>query len=149
MRTIAEKVAGLGRCEAIPQRFAVLTAAAEGRVIHLLKQPGDPVEPGCAVVELDSTIAEKNLKEKEAACDSQKATFELLQSLPRAEEQNSAKLAIEQAQVAVEKAQLQRGPLAAPAARVVKSPRPPCTRPSRPCGRPRCNRRRPSRSTKC
>ena len=24
-RTLAEKVAGLGRCEAIPQRFAVLT----------------------------------------------------------------------------------------------------------------------------
>ena len=45
-RTIADKVAGLGRCEAIPDRFAVLTAAAEGRVIHLLKQPGDPVEPG-------------------------------------------------------------------------------------------------------
>ncbi len=104
VRTIAEKVTGLGRCEAIPQRFAVLTAAAEGRVIHLLKQPGDHVEPGTAVVELDSTVAGKNLKEKEAACDSQKASFEVLQSLPRGEEQNSAKLAIEQAQVAVEKA---------------------------------------------
>ena len=73
-------------------------------MIHLLKQPGDPVEPGCAVVELDSTIAGKNLKEKEAARDSQKASLEVLQSLPRTEEQNSAKLAIEQAQVAVEKA---------------------------------------------
>ncbi len=103
-RTIADKVTGLGRCEAIPDRFAVLTAAAEGRVVRLLKQPGDAVERGCAVVELDGTIAGKNLKEKEAACDSQKASFEVLQSLPRAEEQNSAKLAIEQAQVAVEKA---------------------------------------------
>jgi multidrug efflux pump subunit AcrA (membrane-fusion protein) len=104
MRTIADKVTGLGRCEALPQRFAVLTAAAEGRVIHLLKQPGDSVEAGCAIVELDSTIAGKNLKEKEAAFDSQKASLEVLQSLPRAEEQNSAKLAIEQAKVAVEKA---------------------------------------------
>lgn len=103
-RTLADKVTGLGHCEAIPERFAVLTAAAEGRVIHLLKQPGDPVESGCAVVELDSTIAAKNLREKEAACDSQKASLAVLESLPRAEEQNSAKLAIEQAQVAVEKA---------------------------------------------
>ena len=47
-----------------------------------------------------------NLKEKVVACDSQKAALELLQSLPRVEEQNSAKLAIEQADVAVEKARL-------------------------------------------
>ena len=84
-RTIAETVAGLGRCEAIPDRFALLTAAAEGRVIHLLKQTGDPVEAGCAVVDLDSTIAGRNLKEKEAARDSQKASLEVLQSLPRSD----------------------------------------------------------------
>jgi multidrug efflux system membrane fusion protein len=105
VRTIADKVMGLGRCEAIPDRFAVLTAAVEGRVIRLCKQTGDVVDAGTAIVELDSTIAGKNLKEKEAARDSQKATLELLQSLPRAEEQNNAKLAIEQAQLAVEKAQ--------------------------------------------
>jgi multidrug efflux pump subunit AcrA (membrane-fusion protein) len=103
-RTIAEKVTGLGHCEAIPERFAVLTAAAEGRVIHLLKQPGDLVEPGSVIVELDSTIAGKNLKEKEAARDSLQASLAVLESLPRAEEQNSAKLAIELAAVAVEKA---------------------------------------------
>jgi len=103
-RTIADKVAGLGRCEAIPQWFAALTATAEGKVIHLLKQPGDHLEAGAAIVELDSTIAGKNLKEKEAARDSLKASLALLESLPRAEEQNSAKLAIEQAQVTVEKA---------------------------------------------
>ncbi len=103
-RTIADRVTGLGRCEAIPDRFAVLTAAIEGRVTRLLKQPGDTVEAGCAIVELDSTVAEKNLKEKEAARNSQKASLDVLESLPRAEEQKSAKLAIDQAQVAVEKA---------------------------------------------
>ena len=103
-RTIAETVTGLGRCEAIPDRFAVLTAATEGRVTRLLKQPGESVEAGAPVVELDSTIAAKNLKEKEAACDSQKASLEVLQSLPRNEEQISAKLAIEQALELVEKA---------------------------------------------
>jgi multidrug efflux pump subunit AcrA (membrane-fusion protein) len=104
LRKIADKVSGLGRCEAIPDRFAVLAAAAEGRVVRLFKQPGDVVEAGTAVVELDSTLARKNLKEKEAARDSLKASLALLESLPRAAEQNSAKLAIEQAEVAVEKA---------------------------------------------
>ncbi len=58
-QTIAETVTGLGRCEALPDQFAVLTAAAEGRVIRLLKQPGDSVGAGAAVVELDSTLADK------------------------------------------------------------------------------------------
>ena len=106
VRTIKEKVTGLGRCEALPDRLAVLTATAEGRVIRLLKQPGDAIEAGAAIVELDATVATMNLKEKVVACDSQKAALELLQSLPRVEEQNSAKLAIEQADVAVEKARL-------------------------------------------
>jgi multidrug efflux pump subunit AcrA (membrane-fusion protein) len=106
IRSIADKVAGLGRCEAIPDRFAVLTAAVEGRVVHLLKQPGDNVQPGDAIVELDRTIADKNCQEKQAARDSQQASLDLLLTLPRAEEQNSAKLAIEQAEVAVEKARV-------------------------------------------
>ena len=75
-RTIAEKVTGWGIARQFRDRFAVLTAATKGRVVHLLKQPGDSVEPGCAIVELDSTVAGKNLKEKEAARDSQKASFD-------------------------------------------------------------------------
>ena len=88
-RTIAEKVSGLGRCEAIPDRFAVLTAAAEGRVVHLPKQPGAEVKAGEAVVELDTTIAARNLTEKEAARDFQKV---------------SLRATIDQAQLAVDKA---------------------------------------------
>ena len=91
-------------CEATADRFALLTAAAEGRVVRLLRLQGDAVEAGSAIVELDSTIAVKNMNEKIAACDSQKASLAVLESLPRTEEQNNAKLAIEQADVAVEKA---------------------------------------------
>jgi RND family efflux transporter MFP subunit len=86
-RTLAEKVTGLGRCEAVPEHFAVLTAAAEGRVIGLLKRPGDEVKRGDAVVQLDSTVAERSLVEKQRALESQK-------------------LAIDQAEVALKKARL-------------------------------------------
>jgi RND family efflux transporter MFP subunit len=84
-RTLAERVTGLGRCEASPQHFAMLTAAAEGRVVDLLKRPGDVVKAGDAIVQLDATIAEKGLVEKQRALDMQK-------------------LAIDQAEVALKKA---------------------------------------------
>lgn len=86
-RVLAEKVTGLGRCEAVPEHFAQLTAAAEGRVIGLLKRPGDAVRRGDAIVQLDATVAERNLVEKQRALEAQK-------------------LAIDQADVALKKAQL-------------------------------------------
>ena len=86
-RMMAERVTGLGRCEAVPEHFAVLTAAAEGRVVGLLKRPGEAVKAGEAIVQLDATIAEKGLVEKERALESQK-------------------LAIDQAELAFKKAQL-------------------------------------------
>ncbi len=75
-RELAEKVTGLGRCEAVPEHFAVLTAAAEGRVIGLLKRPGEEVKPGDAIVQLDSTVAERNLIEKQRALESQKLAID-------------------------------------------------------------------------
>jgi RND family efflux transporter MFP subunit len=86
-RTLSEKVTGLGRCEASPLHFAMLTAAAEGRVIDLLKRPGDYVKTGEPIVQLDATVAEKGLVEKQRALDLQK-------------------LAIDQAEVALKKAKL-------------------------------------------
>ena len=103
-RPITESVTGLGRCEALPERLAVLTAAVEGRVVRLLAQLGAAVEPGQAVVQLDPVIAQANLEEKKTARDAQEASLRLLESLPRPEEQNNAKLAIEQARLAVDKA---------------------------------------------
>ncbi|MGD0896427.1 MAG: efflux RND transporter periplasmic adaptor subunit [Thermoguttaceae bacterium] len=106
LRELVDAVHGLGRCEALPGRAAVLTAAVEGRVAQLPIQPGNLVTAGQAIVQLDPTVAQANLDEKKATRDSQEASLRLLESLPRIEEQQSAKLAIEQARVAVEKARL-------------------------------------------
>ncbi len=85
-RTLAEKVTGLGRCEAEPGHFAALTAATEGRVVGLLKRPGDKVQAGDAIVQLDTTVAQNSLIEKQRAAESQK-------------------LAVDQADMALQKAQ--------------------------------------------
>jgi RND family efflux transporter MFP subunit len=102
-RTIGESVAGLGRCEALPQHLALLTAAVEGRVVGLLAQPGDAVKAGQIIVQFDPAVAQANLEEKKAAVEAQLAALRLLESLPRPEEQNAAKLAIEQARLTVDK----------------------------------------------
>ena len=86
-RTLAERVTGLGRSEAVPEHFAALTAASEGRVVGLLKRPGEAVKSGEAILQLDATIAEKGLVEKQSALESQK-------------------LAIDQAELALKKAEL-------------------------------------------
>ena len=89
LRTIADQITGLGKCEAMPQHFA--SSPPPSKVQNpSFKQPGDAVQAGDAIVDLDSTLADKNLKEKESARDSLKASLELLESLPRPEEQNSA-----------------------------------------------------------
>ena len=75
-RVLAERVTGLGRCEAVPEHIAELTAAAEGRVIGLLKRPGDEVRRGTAIVQLDSTVAERNLIEKQRALEAQKLAID-------------------------------------------------------------------------
>jgi len=103
-RLIAESVNGLGRCEALPGKAAVLTAAIEGRVAQLSARPGDSVTASQAIVQLDPAAALANLDEKKAARDSLEASLRLLESLPRVEEQRAAKLAIQQAEVALEKA---------------------------------------------
>ena len=103
LRRMTESVNGLGRCEALPSRVAVLTAAVEGRVVQLAAGPGETVKVGQEIVRLDPAVAQANLEEKKTARDAQAAALRLLESLPRPEEQDSAKLAIEQARLAVDK----------------------------------------------
>ena len=105
LRTIRETVTGLGRCAALPQHLALLTTAIDGRVVRLLAKPGDSVQPGQEIVRLDPLLAKTNLEEKRAARDAQAASLRLLESRPRTEEQSSAKLAIQQARLAVERSQ--------------------------------------------
>jgi RND family efflux transporter MFP subunit len=104
LSTIAETVAGLGRCEALPDHLATLTPAVEGHVHELLAKQGDPVKKGQPIVELDKSVALADLAEKTATRDGLKATLQLLKSLPRPEERRANELAIEQAKVAVAQA---------------------------------------------
>ncbi len=102
---LSEAVEGLGRCEALPDHLATLTPAVEGHVQALLVKQGDPVRKGQPIVELDKAVAQADLAEKTATRDGLKASLTLLKSLPRPEEQKPMELAIDQAKVAVERAQ--------------------------------------------
>jgi RND family efflux transporter MFP subunit len=103
--TVVETVEGLGRSEAIPTRLATLTPAVEGHVHELVAKQGQVVKKGQPIVELDTAVAKADFDEKSATRDSLRAGLVLLKSLPRAEERRANELAVDQAKVAVERAQ--------------------------------------------
>jgi multidrug efflux pump subunit AcrA (membrane-fusion protein) len=102
--SLRETVEGMGRCEALPNQIATLTPAVEGHVHELLVAQGKVVKKGQPIVELDKAVAQADLAEKTATRDGLRASLALLKSLPRLEEQQPNKLAIEQAKVAVAQA---------------------------------------------
>ena len=104
-RSLAQTVTALGRCEALPERLALLAPVVEGQVQAMLVQQGQHVTAGQPVIQFDSTLAQADLAEKQAARDSLTAALTLLQSLPRAQEQEASKLAIETAKIAVARAE--------------------------------------------
>jgi RND family efflux transporter MFP subunit len=57
LRTIVETVEGLGRCEALPEGCAAVTAAVEGQVERLVVKVGQPVKRGDSIVQLDTRMA--------------------------------------------------------------------------------------------
>ena len=102
---MVDRVSGIGRCEALPDRLATLTPLVEGRVEKILAARGQEVAAGQPIVQLDTTVAHAELAVKDATHDSLIASLALLKSLPRAEEQQTAKLAIADARIAVARAQ--------------------------------------------
>lgn len=104
-REFMETISGLGQCEAMPARLAMLTPAVEGQVQAILAKPGDAVRAGQPLVEFDQAIARADYAEKASLRDSLVHALALLKSLPLPEEQQVNKLAIEQAKIALEKAQ--------------------------------------------
>lgn len=104
-RSIGQSITALGRCEAVPQKQALITPVIGGQVATILAQLGDAVTSGQPIVQLDTTLAQADLAEKQAARDSLIATMRSLESLPRIEERRTAELAIEQADIAVGRAQ--------------------------------------------
>jgi len=103
--TVTETAEGLGRCEALPDQIATLTPAVEGHVEALLVKQGDSVSKGQPIVELDKSVADADLAEKSATRDGLRASLVLLKSLPRLEEQRPQELAVDQAKIAVDRAQ--------------------------------------------
>ena len=103
--SMSETVEALGRCEALPDHIATLTPAVEGHVHELFIKHGDPVTKGQPIVALDETVARADLAEKTATRDGLKASLAFLKSLPRLEERAPNEMAVEQARVAVERAQ--------------------------------------------
>jgi RND family efflux transporter MFP subunit len=104
-RTIAETIDGLGTCEALLDKTAVIAPVIEGQVLEILIKHGEAVKAGQPIVQLNPKLAEANLQEKISTRDGLKASMRLLQSLPRTEEQKSCRLAIEEANIAVQKAE--------------------------------------------
>jgi HlyD family secretion protein len=104
-RSMTESVEGLGRCEALPCKIATLTPALEGRVLKIFVGPMAEVKPGQAIVQLDPTIAQADLQEKLTSRDALDASLRLLQTLPRPQEQEGRKLAIESAKASLAKAE--------------------------------------------
>ena len=105
LRTIKETVVAFGRCEAIPDLVASLTAGVEGQVAKLLAKVGDTVKQNQPIVQLDAEIARANLAEKTATREGLKASLQLLQMPPRAEELKVQESAIEQTKLAFDKAE--------------------------------------------
>ena len=101
---VAISIDGLGRSEAIPEKLATLTPAVEGHVHELLVKQGETVKKGQPIVELDKAVALADLAEKTAARDGLKAALDLFKALPRPEEREPNELAIEQAKVALDRA---------------------------------------------
>ncbi len=107
VRTLEQTVKALAQCEALVGKLATLTPALEGHVHAILVIQGAAVEAGQPIIELDQTMPAADVGEKTAIRDAAKATLELLRSLPRPAEQRISKLAIDQATVALERAQSQ------------------------------------------
>jgi RND family efflux transporter MFP subunit len=105
LRAIATTISALGRCEAPPEKLAMLTPLVEGQVSTILAEQGRQVKSGQGVVQLDGALAQADLAEKQAARDSLTAALNFLVSTPRVEEQQASKLAIEQANIAIARAE--------------------------------------------
>lgn len=104
-RRIAGTISALGKCEALPNKLAMVTPAVEGQVSSLLVEQGRRVGADQPIVQLDDSLARADLAEKQRTRESLVASLQLLKSTPRREEQQAHKLAIEQADIAAAQAE--------------------------------------------
>jgi RND family efflux transporter MFP subunit len=106
-RAVGRTITMLGRCEALPEKRALVTSVIEGQIGRLLAKQGDKVTIGQPLVQLDTQLSEADVAEKLAARDSADASLRLLQAPPRPEDKRTAELAVDQAEIAVHRAEAQ------------------------------------------
>ncbi|MEA3377696.1 MAG: HlyD family efflux transporter periplasmic adaptor subunit [Chloroflexota bacterium] len=98
--------------EVVPGRWAALSIRTGGTVNQVLVEPGDQVEAGDLLVELDTTDAELAIQEAEARLASVRAELERLRAQPRFQDVAAAEQQVEAAQAEVSQATAERDRLA-------------------------------------
>lgn len=104
-RTIDEVVPAIGRSEALPNRLVTLTPAVAGHVHEIAVCVGDAVHRGDVIVRLDTVVASADAAEKEAQRNTLQAALDLLVAPPRPEDRRALEIAVDQAKVAVKRAE--------------------------------------------
>ncbi len=141
-RDLEHTVIGIGRCEALPKKFATLTPAVAGQIAKLHKEVGERVERDEVIAELDPQIAAADLAEKSALRDTLAAALDLLVAPPRPEDRKGLELTVAQAKASVERtnAALER---LRPLRRAAKFPKRIFTKANKPSFRPSSSKSRP------
>ncbi|HTU26120.1 MAG TPA: efflux RND transporter periplasmic adaptor subunit [Pirellulales bacterium] len=104
-RSLEETLDGIGRSEALPAGLVTLTPAVQGHVESIAVELGDFVHRGDVIVELDKTVAEADVAERQANRDTLQAAWDLLRAEPRPEDRRGLEIAVEQAKAAVARTQ--------------------------------------------
>lgn len=96
----------------VPAEWAVLSIQTGGTVDQLLVEPGDEVQTGDLLAELDTTDAELAVQEAEAQVASARAQLERLRAQPRFEDVAAAEPQVEAAEAELAQAVAERDRLA-------------------------------------
>ena len=94
--------------EVVPAEWAVLTVLTDGVVHDVLVEPGDEVEAGDLLIQLDSADAELGVREAEAQLANAKAQLAQLEAQPRAVDVAAAQKQVDEAEIGVSQAVIER-----------------------------------------
>ncbi len=98
--------------EVVPAEWATLSVEAGGTIDEVLVEPGDEVEAGDLLVQLDTTDAELAVQEAEARLARARAELERLKAQPRPQDVAAAEQQVEATEAEVSQAMAERDRLA-------------------------------------
>jgi multidrug resistance efflux pump len=99
--------------EVVPALWANVGAQGAGVVVQVLVEPGDSVEAGDLLVQLDAADAQSAVQQAEADLEMAQASLALLESMPRAEDVAAAEASLDAAEAELAQAIASRDQLAA------------------------------------